>query len=276
MEPIARSYLFVPGNRRDRFDKAYASGADVVIIDLEDAVPPPEKSRARTEVEAWADPARPVVLRINGVDTDWFRDDVTCCRMPGIQAVMLPKTESVAHLRRVEELLGQSARILPLIETARGFENAQEIARDRAVERLVFGSLDFQLDLGIHGDQEELLYFRSQLVLVSRLAGIHAPVDGINTAIDDADQLRADTRRARRLGFGGKLCIHPKQIGPVNECFLPTAEQVEWAKRVVAGAATAQGSAIAVDGRMIDRPVILQAEGILKEAARGVGKTAAP
>ena len=274
MEPIARSYLFVPGNRPERFAKATASGADAVIVDLEDAVPPAEKSRARTEVEAWVSPAHPVLLRINGVDTPWFRDDVTCCRMPGVTAILLPKTESAEHLRRVEELLGQTGRILPLIETAQGFANALEIARYRGVQRLVFGALDFQLDVGIRGDGEELLYFRSQLVLVSRLAGIRAPVDGIHTAIDDEAQLRADALRARRLGFGGKLCIHPKQVGPVNECFLPTAEEIAWAKRVVQAAAAARGAAVALDGGMIDQPVVLQAQRILKEAERGAGTAA--
>ena len=103
MDPaVARSYLFVPGNRPDRFDKACAAGAGAVIIDLEDAVPPAEKSKARMAVEAWVNPSHPVVLRINGVTTDWFRDDVTCARMPGIQAIMLPKTETLAHLRYLE------------------------------------------------------------------------------------------------------------------------------------------------------------------------------
>src|SRR5512142_451298 len=105
---IARSYLFVPGNRPDRFEKACAAGAGAVIIDLEDAVPAGDKSKARMAVEAWVSPAHPVVLRINGVETNWFRDDVTCCCMPGVRAVMLPKTESVEHLRRVKELLGQA------------------------------------------------------------------------------------------------------------------------------------------------------------------------
>jgi citrate lyase subunit beta/citryl-CoA lyase len=274
MDVIARSYLFVPGNRPDRFDKACAAGPGAVIIDLEDAVPAAEKSQARMAVEAWVNPSHPVVLRINGVDTDWFRDDVTCCRMPGVQAVMLPKTETVEHLRRVEELLGQKIPVLPLIETARGFANALEIARDRAVQRLVFGSLDFQIDLGIPGDQEELLYFRSQLVFLSRLAGIEPPVDGINTAIDNPDQLRTDTVRARRLGFAGKLCIHPKQVGIVNECFRPTAEETEWARRVVEAAAAAKGAAVALDGQMVDRPVLLKAQRILDEVERGAGKTA--
>lgn len=270
MDPIARSYLFVPGNRPDRFDKACAAGAGAVIIDLEDAVPAADKSRARMAAEAWVSPAHPVVLRINGVSSNWFRDDVTCCRMPGIQAVMLPKTEGVDHLRRVEELLGQTIPILPLIETARGFAAALEIARDRAVERLVFGSLDFQIDVGIPGDQEELLYFRSQLVLISRLAGIQAPVDGITTAIDNPEELRADALRARRLGFGGKLCIHPKQIPVVNDCFRPTAEEISWAQRVVEAAAAANGAAVALSGQMVDRPVIVKAQRILDEAGKTI------
>jgi len=270
----ARSYLFVPGNRPDRFAKAQAAGADAVIIDLEDAVPAAEKSNARAAVEAWVNPSQPAVVRINGVETDWFRDDITCCRMPGVQAVMLPKAEKAEQLRKVEELLGRSVRILPLIESARGFWNAMEIAQDRSVERLVFGSLDFQADVGIPGDQEELLYFRSQLVLISRLAGIEPPVDGIQTAIDNPEELRDQAQRARRLGFGGKLCIHPKQVALVNECFLPAAEEVAWARRVVETANAAQGNAVRLDGQMIDRPVVLKAERVLRQAARGVGKPA--
>ena len=269
---IAHSYLFVPGNRPERFDKACAAGAGAVIIDLEDAVPASERSKARMAVEAWVNPAHPVVLRINGVTTEWFRDDVTCARMPGIQAIMLPKTEGVEHLRRVEELLGQTIPILPLIENAQGFANALEIARDRAVHRLIFGSLDFQLDVGIPGDQEELLYFRSRLVLISRLAGLQPPVDGISTAIDNPEVLRADTLRGRRLGFGGKLCIHPKQIPIVNECFRPTEAEIAWARKVVAAADASRGAAVALEGQMVDRPVIAKAERILEEAGRGAGK----
>jgi citrate lyase subunit beta/citryl-CoA lyase len=266
LEAIPRSYLFVPGNRPDRFAKALASGAHAVIIDLEDAVPAAEKTAARNAVAAALDMRQPVIVRINGVDTDWFRNDVTICRMPGVAAIMLPKTEGVEHLRRVEELLGGSLPILPLIETAQGFANALEIAKDRAVHRLVFGAIDFQLDLGIKGDAEELLFFRSQLVLVSRLAEIAAPVDGINTEIDDPEKLRAATLRARRLGFGGKLCIHPKQVPYVNQCFRPTPEEIAWARRVVEAAGAAGGAAVADGGQMIDRPVILQAERILREA----------
>ena len=263
MESIARSYLFVPGNRPDRFAKACASGADAVIIDLEDAVPITDKAAARAEVAAWLNPAQPVVVRVNGAETEWFADDMAVCRMPGVAAVMLPKTESIEQVRRLEEAL-----LLPLIETAQGFWNALEIARAGNVQRLVFGALDFQLDLGIHEDEDELLYFRSKLVLVSRVAGIGSPVDGITAAIDDPEQLRADTLRARRLGFGGKLCIHPKQIPHVNECFRPTPDDVAWAKRVLEAVAAAKGAAVALDGEMVDRPVVLKAEEILKESER--------
>ena len=119
----------------------------------------------------------------------------------------------------------------------------------------MFGSIDFQLDLGIHGDQEELLYFRSHLVLVSRLAGIEPPVDGVTTSFDKLELVRADSLRAKRLGFAGKLCIHPRQVPVVNECFEPSAEEVAWAKRIVEGTKRGSGSAISVDGTMVDPPV---------------------
>jgi citrate lyase subunit beta/citryl-CoA lyase len=124
------------------------------------------------------------------------------------------------------------------------------------------------VDLGIDGEGEELLYFRSRLVLESRLAGIQPPVDGVCTEIDDPEMLQADTLRARRQGFGGKLCIHPRQVPLVNAAFSPSTEDVAWAERVLAFAERAGGAAVAVDGRMVDRPVILKAERIVREAAR--------
>jgi citrate lyase subunit beta/citryl-CoA lyase len=265
LKPLApRSYLFVPGNRPERFDKALASGADAVILDLEDAVPPEAKVEARAAVARWLAPQRSVVIRINGPGTSWFAEDLALCALAGVAAVLVPKAERVADLQRIATVAIGCA-VLPLIETAAGFENARALAAADGVQRLVFGSIDFQLDLGIQGD-EELLFYRSQLVLVSRLAGLVAPADGVTAAIDDAAQLQRDTERARRLGFGAKLCIHPKQVETVNRGLAPTHAEIAWARRVLDAAAQAHGAAVALDGKMIDRPVILRAQTIVDEA----------
>jgi citrate lyase subunit beta/citryl-CoA lyase len=262
---LARSYLYVPGNRPDRFAKACAAGADAVIVDLEDAVPPAEKPAARAALAAWLSPARPVLVRINAGDTEWFDHDLAVCDAAGVGGIVLPKAErigdAVIALCRKNHLA-----LLPLIETAAGMARAAEIAATPCVQRLLFGTIDFQFELDIDGDADELLAFRSQLVLSSRLAGIQPPVDGPCTSWDDLDLLTADARRARKLGFGGKLCIHPKQIAPVNAAFAPSAAQLAWAQRVLSAAAQSGGAAIAVDGRMIDRPIIRKAERIVRDA----------
>ncbi len=251
---VARSFLFVPGNRPDRFAKAYASGADAVIIDLEDAVPPAEREAARAHVAGWLSPDHPVLIRITGVN------DYALCERPGVAGVVLPKAERVEDLAAIPH-----ASLFPIIETARGFWNVSAIAHAPNVERLMFGHIDFQLDLGIQGDGEELLYFRSQLVLVSRIAGLLPPVYGITTAFNSPEPVRADAQRARRLGFGGKLCIHPNQVPIVNECFGPTPEEIAWAKRIVEATANTNGEAISLDGEMIDRPVVARAQAILAQ-----------
>ena len=271
---VARSYLFVPANRPERFDKAYGSGADAVIVDLEDAVVPAQKIAARAAIAKWLSPAKPVLVRINSAGTEWFRDDADMCRLPGVAGVVLPKAERVEDLEFLAGRLEAAVALLPLIESAQGFWNAHAIAQARHVRRLIFGSIDFQLDLGIKGDDSELLYFRSQLVLVSRVAGIASPVDGVTVTLENVEQLRAETARARRLGFGGKLCIHPKQVGHVNEVFQPTPEEIAWARRIVEAALRADGAAIAVDGSMVDRPVMLKAEEILRESERGANPDA--
>jgi len=255
-----RSYLFVPGNRPDRFAKALASGADAVIIDLEDAVPAHERLAARANVAAWISPEHPVLVRVNGAGTEWFADDIALAALRGVAGIVLPKAERTADIGRI------GGPVLPIIETARGFWNMTSLAQMPNARRLLFGSIDFQVDLGIHGEGEELLYFRSQLVLVSRIAGLPAPVDGITAIFDSMDPVRADTRRARRLGFGGKLCIHPKQIAAVNECFGPTAEEKSWAERVIDASTRAGGAAAQMDGEMIDRPVLARAQAILSAA----------
>jgi citrate lyase subunit beta/citryl-CoA lyase len=259
---IPRSYLFVPADRPERFAKALASRADAVIVDLEDAVALTAKDAARDALGAWlatTDRESRIIVRINAVDTPWFTTDLALCQSPSVSAVMVPKAERAADLDCGGKV------VLPLIETASGIDAVRVLARVPCVQRLVFGSIDLQLDLGTDGDGEELLMFRSQLVLASRLAGLASPVDGVCTEIGDAEQLRSDTRRARRLGFGAKLCIHPKQVEVVNAGFSPSEEEIKWARRVRDAAAQANGAAVAVGGRMIDRPVILRGNALLRQ-----------
>jgi citrate lyase subunit beta/citryl-CoA lyase len=258
-----RSFLFVPGNRPERFDKACASGADAVIIDLEDAVAPAEKDGARESVRRWLSPDKPVYLRLNAADTDWFFADLALVNMAGVRGIALPKAETQGPIGEIHRRSGTATRIIPIIETALGLWKAHEIASAPGVERLAFGSIDFQLDTGISGEHEELLYARSQLVLVSRITGRLAPVDGVTVALDDEALLADDVARARRLGFGGKLCIHPKQVAAINAGFLPPAAEVAWARQVVEAAARASDNAVRLDGKLVDRPVIERARAIL-------------
>lgn len=265
---IARTYLFAPATRTDRVAKAQAAGADAVIVDLEDAVAPADKSAAREALVRDLRDIQPVLVRVNGPGTAWIDDDLRACASIPLAGIVLPKAESVEHIAYAASRLPAGTPILPLIETARGFDAISALSAAPQVQRLVFGTIDFQLDMGIEGEDDELLYFRSRLVLVSRVAGIQAPVDGVTVDIDDAERVRRDTSRGKRLGFGGKLCIHPKQVAFVNECFRPTSAEVAWATRVAEAAKAANGAAVAVDGKMVDRPVILKAEEILNEARR--------
>jgi len=259
---IPRSYLFVPGDRPERFDKAMAAGADAVIVDLEDAVAPGDKEAARAHLRAWLSADHPVCVRINAAGSSWFADDLALCAHPGVAGIVLPKAERATD---VEAVAGAGARsILPLVESALGLWNALALCRAPNVARLVFGAIDFCLDAGMVEGHESLLHARSQLVLVSRVAGIMAPVDGVTVALNDPDAVRVDTGRARALGFGAKLCIHPKQIHAVHAAFMPTAQELDWARRV----RVAEGAAVAVDGKMVDRPVRLLAEQLLAEADR--------
>lgn len=265
----AVSYLFVPASRLELCDRALAAGAGSVIIDLEDAVPFEAKEAACAGLRQWlATASSAVTIRVTSADSPWFADDLAVCASPNVAAVMLPMADRAEDLAACSKIAAQ-ARLLPLIETATGFDALRTLAGVPGVERFVFGSIDFQLDMGITGEGEELLFFRSQLVLASRLGNLLAPVDGVTTEIRDAEKVHADAVRARRLGFAAKLCIHPAQVGPVNAAFRPLPEELEWARRVVEAAAAAGGAAAKVDGKMIDRPVVLRAQAILGQQAAG-------
>lgn len=262
-----RSYLFVPGDRPERFDKAWASDADAVILDLEDAVAPQRKVLARDAVAGWLSPRRPAWVRLNAAGTPWFDDDVALLRRPGVAGAVVPKAERLPQV-----LLDAAQRhgigLIALVETAVGMQHAQQLAATPGVVRLAFGSLDFQVDLSIEGDDDALLAFRSQLVLASRLASLPPPIDGVTASTTDLELLRRETQRSRRLGFGAKLCIHPTQVETVHSTLRPTEAQCAWAARVIAAMRDAGGGAVAVDGRMVDRPVLMQALGIAAQERR--------
>ena len=264
----ARSYLFVPGDRPERFDKACAAGADVVILDLEDAVTPDRKHAAREAIADWLSAGGKAWVRLNGSDTQWHQDDCRLLDAPGLVGVSLPKAETHDQLAALAAQLPADMKILPIVETARGLWNLEQVATAPKVQCLAFGSVDFQVDTGILGDDEELLFARSRLVIASALARIGAPVDGVTIDLANLELLAADVHRARQQGFGGKLCVHPRQVETINRGFLPAAHEVEWAQAVTQTVAAHNGvGAISLNGKLIDLPVILRAQRILDNAA---------
>ncbi|WP_411140211.1 HpcH/HpaI aldolase/citrate lyase family protein [Streptomyces sp. x-80] len=280
-----RSWLFVPGDRPERFAKAAGSGADEVICDLEDAVAPEHKDAARRAVARRLAPGQrqgrtqgqgqgpgqgggSAFVRINGADTAQYAADVAALAgAPGLRGVVLPKSEQVDQLHALIAALPRHVRVIALVETALGVHQATALARVPGVHRLAFGSVDFALDVGARDEPEPLRYARSRLVLASRVAGIAAPLDGVTTRLDAPEVLAADARAARGLGFGGKLAIHPAQIDGINAAFGPTPREREWAERVLAAVREAGGSAIRVDGQMIDRPRVELARRLLGSGA---------
>lgn len=265
---IPRSYLFVPGDRPDRFDKALATGADIVVLDLEDAVLPESKARAREAVRNWLRMGGRSAVRINGIGMEWHEEDVVLLATPGVAAALLPKAEEPAALDAFVSALPQGLPIVPLIESALGIWNARELASVKGVTRLAFGSIDFQLDTGIEAEGEALLYARSRLVLASTIARIAPPVDGVTIALDDEERLRADIAAARALGFGGKLCVHPRQLAAVHKGFAPDEATLAWAQAVVEAARTSDAGAVRVNGKLVDRPVVERAKRILEDGGQ--------
>lgn len=262
-----QSYLFVPGSRPERFDRALASGADAVIVDLEDAVEPSAKDAAREAIANWVSRRHPVLVRINGRATPWFEKDAKLGALDGVAGIVLPKAECAEDVTAAIAIARRRVPVYPLIESAQGMWNAMAIAKAPYVTRLMFGTLDFIAEMGMPDDGEPLNHYRSQLALISRVAGIDAPVDGVTPDIHDLARIERDALNGKRLGFGAKLCIHPKQIEAVHRCYRPGEPELAWAARVVDAASKADAGAITVDGKMVDRPVMLRAQRILAMAA---------
>jgi citrate lyase beta subunit len=268
---LARSILFVPGHRPDRFAKALATGADAVVIDLEDAVPPGEKTAARAAVLDRPAPPAGVALgvRMNPLPTpEGIADLAALIGAAAPDFLMLPKTEAAEELRIVRRAFARAARppqLLALVESAEGLARAGAIAAEEGCAALGFGGVDLAADLGCAVAWEPLLPHRAALVAAAARGG-RAVVDVPYLAIDDEAGLAEETRRVQALGFTGKLAIHPKQVGPIQAVLTPAAAQVEWAGRIVAAMDAAAGGVCVVDGRMVDLPVLRAARRVLARA----------
>ncbi len=259
-----RSYLFVPGDRADRFAKAAASGADAIILDLEDAVAPSAKEAAREAVAGWFADGGAGIVRINALETPFAEADLAMLAHSDA-AIMVPKASPAALAEVSLRIPGRS--LIALVESVEGLVTVQAVATSTGVERLAFGNLDFGTDARIPGEGGTLDPARFAIAIASRHANLAPPIDGVTVDISDAERLAEDVARARRLGFTAKLCIHPKQVAAVNEAFTPSADEIAWAKRVLAAVSEAEG-VVQLDGKMVDAPVISRARTIL-EAGEG-------
>jgi citrate lyase subunit beta/citryl-CoA lyase len=260
------NFLFVPGNRPDRFTKALDGGASAVILDLEDAVAAEDKEAARNAIQtAWpsftAEQKKRLVIRSNSPGSAFYSADLILAQKLDLACLLIPKSESADEMNGAALLLPNTA-LIPMIETAVGLDHLREIANANQVIRLALGNLDLQADLGMVCDPQEteLHTARYQIVLASRVAQIAPPIDGVTPSTDDVVRVQDDAERAKRMGFGGKLCIHPKQVGIVKSAFMPSEEEVAWAMRVIEADKASKGGAVKLDGRMIDRPVVLLAQ----------------
>lgn len=266
-----QTYLFVPGNRPERFAKALASGTDRIILDLEDAVAPGDKAAARAAIAQWMASAgqasAKVLIRINDAATEWHAQDLALAHSVQAVCVMLPKCEAAAQVAAVLAELTSSATVLPLIETARGVLALPDIATAPGVDRLAFGALDYMADLDIPADSLALDVAASQIAVASRAAGLASPLAGVTPALDAA-QVSDDMRHARSLGFGAKMCIHPAQVAAVRAALAPGAQELAWAHRVLQACQASGTGAFQLDGKMVDRPVVLKAQRIAAQAAR--------
>lgn len=265
-----RSALFVPATRPERFSKALSAGADAVIVDLEDAVARSAKEAARAQVRDFARDSAPgsFWLRVNDASTPWFEDDLALCASEeAIAGVLLPKAESAAQVSRAA---AAGKPLMPIVESARGVLALADIAAAGGMARLSFGYLDLMLDTATTPDtggaRQLLDHVRCQILLASAAHGLAPPLDGVYPNFSDDKGLRAVAVHVRDMGFGGMLCIHPRQVDVIHAVFRPGGEELVWARRVVEQADATGSSAFQIDGQMVDAPVIARARRILSQA----------
>ncbi len=268
----ARSLLFAPASEREKLERALESDADAVIADLEDSVLPSEKERTRDVVlEAFGRSSGRALrlVRINGARTRYFADDLVAISSAAFDGIVLPKasTEGVAAVG------ADMPPVVAIVETAEGLAGARELAETPGVAALLLGAVDLGRELGLErrADGLELVHPRAELVLASALARVRAPIDAVFTDVRDQHGLEEDARRGRSLGMRGKACIHPAQIEVVNRVFAPSEQEIERAHAMIeayeAAESTGHGS-VAVDGELVDLPVLERARAVLAEANR--------
>jgi citrate lyase subunit beta/citryl-CoA lyase len=276
-----RTFLFAPANHPRRTEKAFTLGADAVILDLEDACAVSEKVASRPKaVQAMQQPRNCLgYIRVNPMSTIYAYGDLVATVQPGVDGLILPKVETasqaqtadwiITELERERGLALGSLDLIPIIETAKGIANLGEILAGCArIKRVAFGAGDFTLDLNLKWsrDENELLSYRNQVVLLSRAHDKEPPIDTVWVDLQDAEGFEISTNKIRDLGFQGKLCIHPDQIPVVNKAFTPTAAQVARATKIVdafAAAEAAGSSSIQLDGQFIDYPIVYAAQRIV-------------
>jgi citrate lyase subunit beta / citryl-CoA lyase len=283
--PPLRSFLFAPGNHARRVANAVSLDADAVILDLEDAVATAEKPTARGAVVVALTLPRQSLLyvRVNAADTEFCYGDLVAVVRPGLDGIILPKVESATALATINWLLAQLEReqglvpgaidLIPIIETAGGLTNLDMIlAAGTRVRHVAFGAGDFTLDVNMAWSrtEAELAFARARIATASRAAGIQAPLDTVWVDLADEEGLEISARAALGFGFQGKMCIHPKQLAPVNRVFTPGETEVAYAERVVAAFAEAEAAgnaAIQLDGKFIDYPILYRAQRVLEKIA---------
>ncbi|MBE9570621.1 MAG: CoA ester lyase [Proteobacteria bacterium] len=289
MQITIRTALFVPGNRPDRIVKAFGTGADVVIIDLEDAVPLSEKESSRPNVrEKVAEfTDRMILVRTNALGSSFVDGDLDEAIVEGVNGIILPKVERADDITKINTLLIEveknrslpegSIRVFPLIESAAGVQHIYDIVSTKTkpdrIYTVMFGAADYTLDMGIEMTMggNELFYARSRIAIACRAAGIAPPVDTpFMIDLKNTEALISDARRAKELGFQGKLVIHPNQVEPCNRIFSPLPEEIKKAEKIVKAFEEAEAAgmaAIQLEGKFIDYPVVKRSKDILALAA---------
>jgi citrate lyase subunit beta / citryl-CoA lyase len=258
--------LFVPATRPERLGKAAASGATAIIIDLEDAVAMNAKSQARESLRSGVTRALTaeidVFVRINGMGTEWYEEDIATISGLPVHGVMLPKCQSPEDVCALKERLPSAALVIALIESPLGMARARSIAS--VADRIAFGSIDYAASIDAAHTNRALASARAELVLAAAIAGRAGPIDGVTVNTSDARRVLIDSRHSASMGMGGKLLIHPLQVEPARQAFRPCESDIVRARKILQ---VADGGAAAVDGMMVDAPVIAWATRILAKAA---------